>query len=766
MINPSNTLIIITFLFSSLVAQAAQLNKNGDSHAKYPATIELSMKGGNKRSIARPGALFPIYQTSDSITYINVITMFDSIHSIEGNFGVGYRAFLNSKNIFGMFAHHDVRRSPTGKIYHQETIGLEWFRKYAEIRTNVYIPRSKQTNISDDKHIKPRVNLASRKAIVDFTREQLVECPLGGFDVEVGSVLPFKKIKKLSFHLGYYLFGALNKDAKTIKGWRARANLEINRAISLNAEASHDNERKMVYFAGATLTYEFGSSNRSSSLTTLERKMTQMPVRDIDIVLGEGRKTTLLDSIEGPFNSKFAVVPLDGGQNDECIFHHGRGEFSTLPAEDIENAFKGEETVSILTLSNGRFGFAQSKRLKRDVPEAQYKQEKQALMTLAKKDFGKKIKVISAKESRELLKTPNGRFVIAAVRESSRRLNTLPVEVNQKVEQEGKEFLLDLTDKNARALSVSERLLAKALKQHARMIRMMSSEDGLELLNVDGSDESSVAVHNKAFAKRREAVKKRRSSTIRDFTPASATTHSSTASRRSSPPIAPPLAPSLAPSLAPAPPLAPPLPQSFGRSTPASQPKPELTREEIALLTLGKKELNDDQRKIAAEREKERQKLEKLRSKRKIDFSKMTGNMFAGAKRLKRRKRKSLTAEQLAKKMAAAQARNAKGSNPTICEKGIPKQLTNKDMIYTAGRDAVLFYNRSPVIIDVAQYQTKEYGYKSTSGSDKNWYLKATTYAADTGGYWKYNGDESSISRYMSPANIRKIQQGRGLAFR
>ena len=106
---------------------------------KYSTSFEFSIKGGNQRFISRPGLVIPIYQSADSILNLNLINLFDSKGAIEGNIGIGFRKMLLDK-IYGFYGFYDIRRTQNQNIFHQLTIGAEYFTQNTEFRANIYLP--------------------------------------------------------------------------------------------------------------------------------------------------------------------------------------------------------------------------------------------------------------------------------------------------------------------------------------------------------------------------------------------------------------------------------------------------------------------------------------------------------------------------------------------------------------------------------------------------------------------------------------------------
>lgn len=105
---------------------------------------------------------------------------------------------------------------------------------------------------------------------------------LGGFDVEAGMTIP--KFDCVDVFVGYYHFP--KKDLPTIAGPRIRTNIKLNNFLHFEGEIQYDKQRKLNYFVGGRLVVPIGGNkeNHLNTLSKLQQKMTQMPVRDVDVI--------------------------------------------------------------------------------------------------------------------------------------------------------------------------------------------------------------------------------------------------------------------------------------------------------------------------------------------------------------------------------------------------------------------------------------------------------------------------------------------------
>jgi hypothetical protein len=277
--------MFIRRLITTIIASSHLLTCSAGLY--YSPHVELSAKKGItgkkdfKRDIGRLGAVIPVLQNKQSVGFLTLIGMGDTKKSIEGNFGLGYRHLLDGKFIVSGYGFYDIRSTKLKNILHQITIGSEFMLENLEFRINGYIPLNEHKlqnyNVHDIKYDGP-VN----RTLYKKTNNQVVEKGLGGFDIETGGSLPAHN--KLSGYVAFYHFAG--KGVSSVTGARLRGNYELRSWLSFELESNMDKVRGVTSYLGLNLSWDFGNSvsKKENPLTRLEKKMTKLPVRDIDIV--------------------------------------------------------------------------------------------------------------------------------------------------------------------------------------------------------------------------------------------------------------------------------------------------------------------------------------------------------------------------------------------------------------------------------------------------------------------------------------------------
>ena len=278
---------------------------------RYSANIDYTFKAGNRRDISRLGILVPVQEYNSGLLFSNIFGLYDSRDAVELNLGFGYRE-LFKKEIVGISTFYDKRKSNTGNIFSQLTFSLEYFRRYLEFRLNGYAPvGTTSKSASTSKTYKPLSYLKVTQS------GSVTEKALWGYDVELGGNLP--SFERLTGFVAYYHFN--DNDIKAIHGVRFRSSFKLNEYLSLEGEIAHDRLRDINYLAGVRIHLAIGGKS-NNQLSSLERKMTQMVIRDIDIITDEVK-----DSFETD-NSKPLKYQIDW--NDD-------GAFIDATEKDAEN---------------------------------------------------------------------------------------------------------------------------------------------------------------------------------------------------------------------------------------------------------------------------------------------------------------------------------------------------------------------------------------------------------------------------------------------
>ncbi|NQY42532.1 MAG: inverse autotransporter beta domain-containing protein [Legionellales bacterium] len=248
----------------------------------YAPRVDLQYKGGNKRHIGRYGFLIPLYGQTTDLFFTNMFFMHDSKSSLEGNFGLGYRRKINDQHIIGTYGFWDIRKiKNVSKKINQATFGIEYMTGKFESRFNVYFPQNKRFFLKNLGITSFSRNFdASTGTVQSIGRSTNYVVPLPGLDIEVGGNI----LKQLELFGAFYHFNG-RKGAKAINGFRFRTAFYIYHWLDIEAEMNHDNVRKWSNYAGIRFTYSF-EKNRPIK-NSVNDKMTQLAVRDVDVVSNE-----------------------------------------------------------------------------------------------------------------------------------------------------------------------------------------------------------------------------------------------------------------------------------------------------------------------------------------------------------------------------------------------------------------------------------------------------------------------------------------------
>ena len=260
---------------------------SAEESKKWLPQIDLNIKYGNKRSIGRIGALGPIAQTSDMLSYVDFRFMADTRENQEGNFGLGQRWLNSAKGyITGVYGYFDRRFSNFGNKYNQLTFGIEYLSVTWDYRGNIYLPENKTfTKKTYRSETTTYLNGSQRVENTTNYVQTQKEVPLRGVDFEVGRSVP--GLPNLRLYTGYYYYQG-RASLTCIRGYQLRSAFNLNDYVSLQAEAKRDNIRKKNYYMGIEFRIPIGKeSDKNRSLTTIEKRMTEAPMRDVDIVTNE-----------------------------------------------------------------------------------------------------------------------------------------------------------------------------------------------------------------------------------------------------------------------------------------------------------------------------------------------------------------------------------------------------------------------------------------------------------------------------------------------
>jgi O-acetyl-ADP-ribose deacetylase (regulator of RNase III) len=311
--------------------------KNIFSKTEYSTQVNLDGKVGLKRFTGRIGLTIPLFQYNQSLLFTTIIGMTDNNKNIEGNFGLGYRHILHQSIIVGGYGFFDYRRTLYKNFIKQLTLGFEIMTSNFEFRGNLYLPENKSNLLGHNNKFDARyINHRTRYHIQE---NDILETPMHGFDFEVGGNLP--SFEQLQSFVAYYRFFA--KNVSSINGVRIREEYKIFDWLSFGIELNYDNLNKWTNYFSIKLNYIFGSNNNSYYDNWINHKITQMPIRDLDIFT---KKQTVNKKDELSFSDSYKPVILSEKQSQKFDEISGNAVFGNI--EELNSTLDN----SNLTLDN------------------------------------------------------------------------------------------------------------------------------------------------------------------------------------------------------------------------------------------------------------------------------------------------------------------------------------------------------------------------------------------------------------------------------
>lgn len=344
---------------------------------------EISLKGGNKRSLLTTELWAPIAQRDDRVLYADLRLMGDNDENREGNFGLGYREINPYTNtVIGFHGWIDQRRTENNSTFRQLAFGAESLGHVWDMRVNGYVPLDSGRALTDA--TVSNIYLSDTGLYQDINGFP-VEIPQYGFDAELGYRLPAlqRKADTIRIYGGAYHF--FRSNTQDVTGFRIRGEAQVNSAFSVGARYQYDEPRGSQGFLDATLKFPFGAKKLYQS-EGLRARLDESPERDVDIVTstmvtpnqnklpviniqsGDKQRVIHVDnsntdigggdgSKENPFTS-LAAAQSALRDNDVIYIHHGNGSSAGMDTGIVINkanillAGSGADFV----WDNGKFG--------------------------------------------------------------------------------------------------------------------------------------------------------------------------------------------------------------------------------------------------------------------------------------------------------------------------------------------------------------------------------------------------------------------------
>jgi len=306
----------------------------------WPAQLYLGGKLGTERSLGEVDLMLPVWHSDAGSMFVDLRSRFDDNDSQEYNLGFGYRHQINDDMILGGYGFFDVLQSPHNHTFYQGVIGAELLMQDWRVRSNLYLPEN-ETKVIGSSGGGARFAEIRGNSIVIVTpgSMQLVERPLGGFDVELGRRFDVLQ-NDLWVYAGYFNFHEDGFDR--VEGPRLRAEYLIPLAMAdflpsgthaiVGAEWQHDNVRGSEAFATFGIRIPIGVPEGGGVPGMREDwrywSMLARLERDIDVVTGSQQQTAVAEQVEG------AVNPISGTHYSGIYFADQAGGGATGQADD------------------------------------------------------------------------------------------------------------------------------------------------------------------------------------------------------------------------------------------------------------------------------------------------------------------------------------------------------------------------------------------------------------------------------------------------
>ncbi|NQY42370.1 MAG: hypothetical protein HRT87_03370 [Legionellales bacterium] len=394
------SLSVLLSLFCVSMSHSAEEVTGYETRIELTGKIGYSSKKTSKRNIGRLGFVVPMFQKLDShLGYVTLIGMADSAKHVEGNFGVGYRSFINPAWILGEYVFYDLRSTENNNLLSQVTIGLEAFSKNLEFRINGYIPTKKKYELKNYNHYKASYNKHRNYTQYSVNNKKVIEQGVPGFDIEIGG--SHRRLSRVELFAAYYYFNG--KDLQSTIGGRLRSNIHLYHWLTTELEVNYDNNRGFVSYLGLRLGWTLGKNSAYKSWSQI--KMTQLPVRDIDIISSEAESLKRL--LGGKQKGKAAIYTPDFRDGiDEIEEIDGAILASTLEKGMQKAKLSGNQLDSFVRLSVNKSGDVAAESGLKDIEllNVEKLSKKQEFSKVIKKNSKLEVELLTQTNQREMKK--------------------------------------------------------------------------------------------------------------------------------------------------------------------------------------------------------------------------------------------------------------------------------------------------------------------------------------------------------------------------
>ncbi len=278
--------MVVFLLIFGLILLPVPMTASAAPMKKWGPHVDLTGKLGNERSLGDADLFIPVLQGPDSLFFLDLRFQRDDNDVKEGNYGLGFRKMLDEW-IVGGYGFYDVRDTQYDNTFQQWTLGVEALSENYDARLNVYFADEDEEEIGGLAGV-DRFEYAGNYLLYGGS----YETSMSGVDAEIGGKLPGLAYPEIRGYVGGYYFDT--DGTNEVSGPKGRLEVRFpdlfgwdGSLFEVGGEIRHDSVRDTDYFFTARLRIPFGSGTISqpvSSLTPLEKRMTERVMRDPDIV--------------------------------------------------------------------------------------------------------------------------------------------------------------------------------------------------------------------------------------------------------------------------------------------------------------------------------------------------------------------------------------------------------------------------------------------------------------------------------------------------
>ena len=260
--------ISIAPFFTPLAIAGDSIAGESAEDNKWKYNVELFASPGDERDLTGFDILFPLWQNTSSLAFMDFRATRSSEDTTEFSLGTGYRKF-KADFIYGANLFYDTRTTSVNNRFNQITVGFEVLSIDWDFRFNIYTPASDSESVDSDE---PADQFFGRRIYIAGVREEVLE----GFDIEVGYLMKALKWETRVFLAGYTLSGDHDETADG-----ARLSFEVRPQKNVSLSLNYQNDSLFDSQLRGELRYSFAYPH-TKELRQLRERMLETSRRDVD----------------------------------------------------------------------------------------------------------------------------------------------------------------------------------------------------------------------------------------------------------------------------------------------------------------------------------------------------------------------------------------------------------------------------------------------------------------------------------------------------